>query len=119
MKLRAYLTTSLLVATILTQSAAAQSPADVALERFRVEKIRLLENVLFKYTEKTARVIYAREMTTPLSKPAFCGEALLGSQRQKFLLDLNSGKMRVGVSQADWDSLDCRSAEGETLIDLR
>lgn len=101
------------------QPASAQSRADDALRRFREDKIDLMEQLLFKQSGKTTRIIYLRELVTPQPLPAYCGEGLFGQTRQRFVIDLPSKKIVVGVSAADWQKLACHEMEGENLIDLR
>ena len=101
------------------QPAAAQSRADEAMRRFREGKIDIMEQLLFKQSGKTTRIIYLRELVTPQSLPAYCGEGLFGQMRQRFVIDLPSKKVVVGVSAADWQKLACHEMEGENLIDLR
>ena len=109
------LAVTLLVAT----PALAQGPQERALEQYRQQQVRLVENLLFKQTKKTAQVIYAKRLPMPANSYLFCGEAYLGSARQKFALNLADGRLLTGLTPAQLGTLGCDDPGGLTLVDLR
>lgn len=89
------------------------------IRELRAQQVNLVEAMLKDGLSSGVhvRVIYLRRLEFGLSEPGFCGEAAVGpSERTRFLLDLNTGEMRLGLSAEEWSRLSCRSMEGTTIV---
>jgi hypothetical protein len=111
--------TSLFLISIFPTCAAAQSPIERAREDYRRGMVRVYESALFKLTQKTSTVIYAKEYSLEDGKVRVCGEALFGAVRQTFVINTSSGVLARAASKAQLHMEGCDAEGAETLIDLR
>lgn len=98
--------------------AMAQDPVMRAQENYRRGVTQMVEQLLFSATQKTSKVIFLRNYRQG-EKKLFCGEALFGSARQSFVIDMTSGGFMRAPTKAQWNGVGCEEAGYETLIDLR
>lgn len=98
----------------------AQTPYDDGLRMARRKQLIALEQFLFAQTNKTTQVVFAeRHDTSVADEPIFCGEALFGTRRGNFVVNIQAQQTLVAITPKQWRDAGCDKAARETLIDLR
>lgn len=99
----------------------AQDPVGRAIARFDQQMVSIMERALTQHTEKTTSIIYLRRVAGGATTGRYCGEALFGSSRDRFIVDMTENSVVRAPSTQVWREASCEAQlpEGHTLIDLR
>ncbi len=99
---------------------AAQDPVERAFARFDQQMVSIMERALTQKTERTTSILYLRRVSGGATTGVYCGEAMFGSSRDQFIIDMAANNLARAPSGSAWRaSCETRLANQHTLIDLR
>lgn len=112
-------------ASVLACSAAypvdAQEPVERAFARFDRQMVSIMERALTQHTERTTTVLYLRRVSGDATTGVYCGQALFGSARDRFIIRMTDNDVVWAPPASAWRAASCDTplANQHTLIDVR
>lgn len=111
----------LLASFLSATSLSAQSPMDRALARADRQIITALETAMTQHTGRNTTIVYMKKLPGLFDVATYCGTALFGSDRQRFVIDMSQASIIAEPSQAAWLRAGCETNPPSTrvMVDYR